>query len=316
MNRSLRGSILLFTTAFIWGSAFVAQKAGMDYIGPFTYNGLRCLIGALVLVPVIMIINALQKKKDNEGLPPSNSAEDIEVAKKSGRKTLLAGGLACGAALFIGSSLQQIGLVYSSAGKAGFITALYIVLVPILGLFIKRKVRRILWLSVALATIGLYLLCIKEDFTIGKGDILIIICAFAFAMHILIIDHFSPKVDGIKLSCLQFFFTGLFSIPFMLIFETLNWSDILAGWFPLLYTAVMSCGIAYTLQIIGQKDVEPTVASLILSLESVFAVITGIIVLHERVSGRELWGCIIMFAAIILAQLPAKMQGPRKPQDQ
>jgi drug/metabolite transporter (DMT)-like permease len=310
MNRSVRGSIMLFTTAFIWGSAFVAQKAGMDYIGPFTYNGLRSLLGALVLVPVVLLVNALQKKKGAAELSSDETGTDRQITLKQQRKTLLAGGLACGVALFIGSSLQQIGLVYSSAGKAGFITALYIVLVPILGLFIGRKVRRILWLSVALATAGLYLLCIKENFTIGKGDILIIICAFAFAVHILIIDHFSPKVDGIKMSCLQFLFAGLFSIPFMLIFETINWSDILAGWFPILYTAVMSCGIAYTLQIIGQKDVEPAVASLILSLESVFAVITGIIVLHEQISTRELIGCIIMFAAIILAQLPAKKEKP------
>lgn len=312
MNRKLRGSIMLFTTAFIWGSAFVAQKAGMDYIGPFTYNGLRCLIGALVLVPVFLIVDRLQKRKNPDEITPVESDADAEAAKKQGRKTLLAGGLACGAALFAGSTLQQIGLVYVSAGKVGFITALYIVLVPILGLFLGRKVRKILWLSVALATVGLYLLCITEDFTIGTGDLLVIACALGFALHILIIDHFSPKTDGIKLSCLQFLFTGLFSIPFMLIFETVIWSDILAGWFPLLYTAVMSCGIAYTLQIIGQKDVEPAVASLILSLESVFAVITGIIVLHEQVSSRELLGCIIMFAAIVLAQLPTKKQDLQK----
>jgi drug/metabolite transporter (DMT)-like permease len=274
----------------------------MDYIGPFTYNGLRSLLGALVLVPVFLIVDKLQKPKDSGEVASAGSETDVEAAKRQGRKTLLAGGLACGA------TLQQISLVYVSAGKVGFITALYIVLVPILGLFLGKKVRRLLWLSVALATIGLYLLCITEDFTIGIGDLLAIACALGFAVHILIIDHFSPKTNGIKLSCLQFLFTGLFSIPFMMIFETVIWSDVLAGWFPLLYTAVMSCGIAYTLQIIGQKDVEPAVASLILSLESVFAVITGIIVLHEQVSSRELLGCIIMFAAIVLAQLPAKKQ--------
>lgn len=306
MNRTLRGSIMLFTTAFIWGSAFVAQKAGMEYIGPFTYNGLRCLIGALVLVPLILIINALQKKRNLEEVSATRFSEATQAAVKSDRKTLLTGGLACGTALFIGSSLQQIGLVYSTAGKAGFITALYIVLVPILGLFLGRKVRRILWLSVALATTGLYLLCIKEDFSIGKGDLLVIACALAFAVHILIIDHFSPKTDGIKLSCLQFLFTGLFSIPFMFLFETVDWSNIYDCRYPILYTAVMSCGVAYTLQILAQKDVEPAVASLIMSLESVFAVITGIIVLHEQISARELMGCIIMFAAIVLAQLPAK----------
>lgn len=312
MNRKLRGSIMLFTTAFIWGSAFVAQKAGMDYIGPFTYNGLRSLIGALVLVPVVLLVNALQKKKGPAELSAADTDEDRQIALKQQRKTLLAGSLACGAALFVGSSLQQIGLVYVSAGKVGFITALYIVLVPILGLFLGRKVRRILWLSVALATAGLYLLCIKEDFTIGKGDLLVIACALGFAVHILIIDHYSPKVDGIKLSCLQFLFAGLFSLPFMFLFETVDWANIYDCRIPLLYTAVMSCGVAYTLQILGQKDVEPAVASLILSLESVFAVIMGIIILHEQVSTRELIGCIIMFAAIILAQLPSKKESPVK----
>lgn len=306
MNRKLRGSIMLFTTAFIWGSAFVAQKAGMEYIGPFTYNGLRCLIGALVLVPVFLIIDSLQKKKNSGEV--SVSPDTV----KADRKTLLTGGLACGAALFIGSSLQQIGLVYSTAGKVGFITALYIIIVPLLGLFMGRKVRRILWLSVALATVGLYLLCIKTGFVIGMGDLLVIACAFAFALHILIIDHYSPKTDGIKLSCLQFLIAGLLSVPFMLIFETIDWSNIYDCRLPILYTAVMSCGIAYTLQIIGQKDVEPAVASLILSLESVFAVITGIIVLHEQVSSRELLGCVIMFAAIVLAQFPAKTKEPEQ----
>lgn len=316
MSSKLRGSIMLFTTAFIWGSSFVAQKAGMDYIGPFTYNGLRFLIGALVLVPVIVIMDVLKKRKgcgegaESNEIETCGSSENACGVLKNGGKTLLAGGLSCGAVLFVGSSLQQIGLVYTSAGKVGFITALYIVLVPILGLFMGQKVRRILWLSVALATVGLYLLCIKTGFTIGKGDLLVIACAFGFALHILIIDHFSPKTDGIKLSCLQFFLAGIFSVPFMVIFETIDWANIYDCRLPILYTAVLSCGVAYTMQILGQKDVEPAVASLILSLESVFAVITGIIVLHEHVSNRELTGCIILFTAIILAQLPGKKVCP------
>lgn len=298
MSRKVRGSIMLFTTAFIWGSSFVAQKVGMDFIGPFTYNGLRFLVGALVLVPVILAMDGIKKKK-------KDSVTDAAALKEQ-RKTLLIGGLSCGAVLFIASSLQQHGLMFVSAGMVGFITALYIVLVPILGLFIGRKVRKILWLSVALATVGLYLLCITTGFTVGKGDLLVIACAFGFAVHILVIDYFSPKTDGIKLSCLQFFLAGLFSVPCMAIFETVDWANVLICWFPILYTGVMSCGVAYTLQVIGQKDVEPAVASLILSLESVFAVIAGIILLHEQVSGREVLGCIIMFAAIILAQLPEK----------
>lgn len=314
MNK-LRGSIMLFTTAFIWGSSFVAQKAGMDFIGPFTYNAMRCLLGALVLVPVVLVVNALQKKKKIGEFSAAETGTGGQDVLKNDRKTLLAGGLACGAALFVGATLQQIGLVYVSAGKVGFITALYIVLVPILGLFLGRKVRMILWLSVLLATIGLYLLCIKEDFTIGKGDLLVIACAFGFALHILVIDHFSPKTDGIKMSCLQFLVAGLFSLPFMFLFETVNLADIYDCRIPILYAAVLSCGIAYTLQILGQKNVEPAVASLILSLESVFAVIIGIIVLHEQISTRELIGCIIMFGAIILAQLPAKKEIPAEPEE-
>ncbi len=310
MSRKVRGSIMLFTTAFIWGSSFVAQKVGMDFIGPFTYNGIRFLVGALVLVPVILAMDGIKKGKSPAAMEGSAAKTD-ESALKKDRKTLLTGGLSCGAVLFVASSLQQHGLMYVSAGMVGFITALYIVLVPILGLFIGRKVRKILWLSVALATVGLYLICIKTGFTLGRGDLLVIACAFGFALHILAIDHFSPKTDGIKLSCLQFFLAGLFSVPFMALFETVDWVNIFACWFPILYTGVMSCGIAYTLQVIGQKDVEPAVASLILSLESVFAVITGIIVLHEQVSGREVLGCIIMFAAIILAQLPEKKETER-----
>jgi len=302
---------MLFTTAFIWGSSFVAQKVGMDYIGPFTYNGIRFLLGALVLVPVILFMGALRKKK-SAGASSGESGKMLLTGSAESRKILLTGGLSCGAVLFAASSLQQIGLIYVTAGKVGFITALYIVLVPILGLFIGRKVRRILWLSVALATAGLYLLCITADFTIGKGDLLVIACAFGFAAHILVIDRFSPKTDGVKLSCLQFFLAGLFSVPFMMIYETVDWANIYDCRFPILYTAVMSCGVAYTLQILGQKDVEPAVASLIMSLESVFAVITGIILLHEQVSGREVLGCVIMFAAIVLAQLPEKKLSPAK----
>jgi drug/metabolite transporter (DMT)-like permease len=296
---------MLFTTAFIWGSSFVAQKVGMDFIGPFTYNGIRFLIGALVLVPVILALEEMKKRKLS-GTGGTALKEERKALLQGERKTLIIGGLSCGAVLFAASSLQQYGLMYVSAGMVGFITALYIVLVPILGLFLGRKVRKILWLSVALATVGLYLLCIKAGFTIGKGDLLVIACAFGFAVHILVIDHFSPKTDGIKLSCLQFFLTGVFSVPFMTIFETVDWANIIRCWLQILYTGVMSCGVAYTLQVIGQKDVEPAVASLILSLESVFAVIAGIILLHEQVSGREVLGCIIMFAAIILAQLPEK----------
>lgn len=302
MNSKLRNDFLLFLAALIWGASFVAQRAGMEYIGPFTFNGIRCLVGVLVLIPVILFLDAQRRKKAlAEGIPAISEEE-----KKAGRKTLIIGGLSCGAVLFVASSLQQIGMVYTTAGKGGFITALYIVLVPILGLFIRRKVRPILWLCVALGVFGLYLLCIKEDFSIGTGDFLVLLCAFGFAIHILVIDYFSPKTDGVKLSCIQFLICGVASIPFMAILETVDWASVFACWLPILYSGVMSCGVAYTLQIVAQKNTEPTVASLILSLESVFALIAGMILLSETITIKEGIGCVIMFAAIILAQLPEK----------
>ena len=304
MSKKLQSDLMLFLTALIWGASFVAQRAGMDYIGPFTFNGVRCFIGALVLIPVIMILDGQRKKKNAE----ENIIPLTEEEKKTKRKTLLLGGLSCGVVLFIASSLQQIGIIYTTAGKTGFITALYIVLVPILGLFFGKKVRKILWFCVALATVGLYLLCIKEDFTIGKGDLLVLICAFGFAVHILLIDYFSPKTDGVKMSAIQFFICGVLSTPCMIIFETIDWGNIVDCWLPILYAGIMSCGVAYTLQIIAQKNTEPTVASLILSLEAVFALIAGMILLSEQIPAKEAIGCIIMFAAIILAQLPSKAE--------
>jgi drug/metabolite transporter (DMT)-like permease len=308
MTTKLRGNLMLFLTALIWGVSFVSQKAGMEYIGPYTFNGVRFLVGSAVLIPVILALDGIQKKKDAavQQVTVSNDEVTQPAAIRYERKDLLLGGISCGIVLFIASSLQQIGILYTTAGKAGFITALYIVLVPILGLLFGSKVRPILWFCVAMAAAGLYLLCVKEDFTIGRGDLLVIACALGFAIHILVIDHFSPKVDGVKMSCIQFFIAGVLSLPFMVIFETIDWSNIFACWLPILYSGVMSCGVAYTLQIVGQKYTEPTVASLILSLESVFAVIAGIILLGEQVPPRELLGCAVMFAAILLAQLPSK----------
>lgn len=302
MLRKMRGEFMLIITALIWGVSFVAQRAGMEYIGPFTLNGIRCLIGALALFPVIIIMDYQRKKRQST----EKGIEATEMQIKSARKNLIIGGLSCGVIFFISSSLQQIGMVYTTAGKAGFITALYIVIVPILGIFLKHKVRPILWFCVLLATAGLYLLCIQEGFSIGKGDLLILICALGFSIHILVIDYFSPKTDGVKLSCVQFLVCGILSIPFMIVFESINWTNIVNCWLPILYAGIMSCGIAYTLQVVAQKYTEPTVTSLILSLESVFAVIAGIIILHEQISIRETFGCIIMFAAILLAQIPSQ----------
>lgn len=286
----VKNGVMLFLTAFIWGTAFVAQSVGMDYLEPFTFNGVRSLIGGIALLPCIWLLHKLngESKKEESG------------------KVLLIGGLACGVLLFAASSLQQIGLKYTTAGKAGFITAFYIVIVPVLGIFLHKKIGWKIWLAVVLALAGLYFLCITESFSIGKGDVLIFLCALIFAVHILVIDYFSPKVDGVKMSCIQFLVCGILSLPFMFTIETPKAAAMTAAWMPLLYAGVLSCGVAYTLQILGQKNVNPAVASLILSLESCFSVLAGWIVLGERLSLRESAGCVLMFAAIILAQLPDK----------
>lgn len=288
---------MLLLTAFIWGTAFVAQSVGMDYLEPFTFNGVRSLIGGVALLPCIWLLRVMNGKSGN----------DLEAdGGRGSRRDLAAGGIACGLLLFAASSLQQIGIQYTTAGKAGFITAFYIVLVPVFGIFLRKKIGWKVWLAVVIAVAGLYLLCIKEGFTIGKGDVLIFLCALVFTMHILTIDYFSPKVDGVRMSCIQFFVCGIVSLPFMFLLEEPEIVSLLAGWKPLLYAGVLSCGVAYTLQIIGQKNVNPAVASLLLSLESCFSVLAGWAVLKESLSLRESIGCVLMFAAIILAQLPEK----------
>ena len=285
----IKNGMMLFLTAFIWGTAFVAQSVGMDYLEPFSFNGIRCLIGAAALLPCIGLLNRMNGEKEKD--------------KKNSRKDLITGGVACGILLFAASSLQQIGIQYTTAGKAGFITAFYIVIVPVIGIFLHKKTSWKIWLAVVLALVGLYFLCITESFSVGKGDILVFLCALVFAVHILVIDHFSPKVDGVMMSCIQFLVSGILSIPFMFALETPNPGSVMNAWMPLLYAGILSCGVAYTLQILGQKNVNPAVASLILSLESCFSVLAGWIVLGERLSVRESAGCILMFLAIILAQL-------------
>ena len=284
---------MLLLTAFIWGTAFVAQSVGMDYLEPFTFNGVRCLIGAIALLPCIWFFNR-GKEKENK------------VNDENAKRDLIKGGIACGILLFAASSLQQIGLVYTAAGKAGFITAFYIVLVLVFGIFLHKNIGWKVWAAVAIALAGLYFLCITEAFTIGVGDIYVLLCALIFSVHILVVDHYAPKVDGVKLSCIQFLVAGIVSIPFMLILESPKMGNMMASWFPLIYAGVFSCGIAYTLQILGQKNVNPAIASLILSLESCFSVLSGWVILGERLSARETIGCIMMFAAIILAQIPDK----------
>lgn len=313
MSKKMRGNLMLMLTAFIWGSSFVAQKSGMDLIGPMAFNGIRTLIGGIVLIPAIMFLNKLKAKRNLQSPDSMNEASPEDKQKE--KKLLIIGGICCGIALMIASNLQQIGIFYTTAGKAGFITALYVVLVPICGLFLGKKVRPVIWLCVLASAIGLYLLCMPADGGFGhinKGDLLILLCALCFTGHILIIDYFSPKVDGVKLSCIQFFVAGILSIILMfpgdpaLGFDLPTLGTLLDSWLPILYAGVMSCGVAYTLQIVAQADTDPTVASMILCLESVFAVIAGMIILKESMSLREITGCIIMFAAIVVSQLPAK----------
>ena len=299
---------MLLLTAFIWGTAFVAQKSGMDYVGPFTFNGIRTLIGALVLTPVIAFLKRQELSGTESG---ETEAERIGTGEKEEKKALLTGGLCCGAILFVAGSLQQVALQDTAAGKAGFITALYIVLVPVLGLFLRQKVRPVIWACVAASAVGLFLLCVPagESFsTIGKGELLLFISAVFFAVHILAIDHFVQKADGVRLSQMQFLVCGLLSVP-LIFWEAPSLGSILACWLPIFYTGVLSVGVAYTLQVVAQKDTNPTSASLILSLESVFSVLAGAIILSERMSVRELFGCLLMFAAIIVSQLPQKETG-------
>lgn len=301
MNKKLQSDIMLLITAIIWGSAFVAQKAGA-VLEPFTYNGIRMLIGGLVLIPVIFAFQKLGRGGD--------IVEKTEAEKAAEKKILIKGGLACGIVLCIASNLQQFGLYFETdAGKAGFITSLYIVIVPILGLLLKKKVRPIIWFCVALGAVGFYLLTMAgkgTGFSLQTGDFFVLLCAVAFSGHIMVVDHFSPKCDGIKLSCIQFLTVGVISIFLMFIFENPVLEDIIDCWLPIMYCGVFSSGVAYTLQVVGQKHAEPTVATLIMSLESVFAVLFGVLIAGESLSLVEGIGCIVIFIAVIIPQLPSK----------
>ena len=289
----LRQSLLLLLTATIWGIAFVAQSVGMDYVGPFTFSCVRSFIGGIFLIPCIWFLDQWRAKNDG------TEGEKKAVSKEEKKMELL-GGICCGLALCVATNLQQIGMQYTTVGKAGFITALYIVLVPIFGIFLKKKVEARIWISVMISVVGLYLLCITDKLVLGKGDTLVLLCAVVFTIHILVIDYFSPKADGVRIACIQFFITGILSAIPMFLFETPRLSDIFAAAVPVLYAGVLSSGVAYTLQIVAQKDADPTVASLILSLESVFSVLGGWVILGQKLSIREIAGCILMFSAIII----------------
>lgn len=291
----IKQSLILLLTATIWGVAFVSQSVGMDYVGPFTFNAVRSLIGAAVLVPVIFLL---------QRLPGETKRRAGTNAKKE--RTWIGGGVCCGVILAAASSFQQFGIQYTTVGKAGFITAMYIIMVPVLGVFWGKRVGLRIGASVAVAVAGLYLLCMTESFRLETGDILVLVCAIIFSFHIMVVDHFSPLTDGVKMSCIQFLTCGILCGICMFLFETPKLSMILAAWKPILYAGALSCGAGYTLQIIGQKGMNPTVASLIMSLESVISVLAGFVLLHEILTKRELFGCVLMFAAIVLAQLPGK----------
>lgn len=295
-KNQLVGSLLLLICAFIWGSAFVAQTTGAEHVGPFTFIYLRSFLGGIVLLPVIFIMGKIKKKTDEE-----------KVNEKNGRKTLLIGGICCGAALCFASVFQQAGIDKGTdPGKAGFITALYILLVPLSSLFMKKRVRPIIWPCIAASVVALYLLCVTENNSVELSDLLVLICAVLYTVHILVIDKVSPHVDGVKLSCIQFFVAGVISLVPAIIYEGVDFEAIRAAMPSVAYAGIMSSGVAYTLQILGQQKTEPTLASMIMSLESVFAVLTSMAVLHLAPTPREAIGCVIMFIAIIVAQLPER----------
>lgn len=296
------GNLMLTFAALIWGCAFVAQSMGMDYVGPFTFQTVRSLVGAASLLPLIMWRRARMAKRGESRRMPSAQ-----------RKQLMKAGLLCGLVVAVGTNLQQYGLQFTTAGKAGFLTALYILLVPLAGYFMKKPPRPLLWLCIGLAAIGLYLLSVQEGFSIGLGDLLLILCAFVFTVHILLVDHFAPKVPGVELCSLQFLVSAAVSAIPMLLFETPRFADILRGWLPILYAGMLSSGLGYSLQILGQRRTTPTMASLLMSLESVFAVLCGMLVLGQMLSAREAIGCVLMFTAILWAQWVQMPRGATAP---
>ncbi len=295
-DNTLRNTIFLFLTAFIWGTSFVAQSAGMEYIGPFTFSVIRYILGGTVLIPVILII---RRKSEKPG--------DLKLSIRYG--------VICGIILCAASNFQQMAMLRASAGKAGFITAFYIILVPIIGIFLKKRTSPVIWLSVVLALVGLYFLCVGRStrYVFEISDLQLLICAFIFSIHILVVDHANNKgVDGVVVSSTQFYTAGLISLFFVypmdgLVYDMLPSLSLIKEAFPALcYSGFMACGVAYTLQIVGQKNVNPTVASLIMSLESVVSAISGLIILGQKLSLDETIGCVIMFVAILLAEVPRR----------
>lgn len=292
-----KGEFCLFLAAFIWGSVFIFQKMGMDHIGPFTFGIFRFCLGALALLPVIWISGAINKRRP----------EPREITPFTD-KTLWLGALLGGVSNFVAGSLQQVGLVYTTAGKAGFITSMSIVIVPLFLLFMRKKVGKMTWIGIAMATTGLYLLCITESFSLQLGDSLVLGCAVAYSFQILIIDYFAERVDAVKLSFMMFMLAGILSGITALFTETIELQAILDCAVPILYVAILEVSVAFTLQVVGQKYTSPALAAIIMSLESVFAAICGGLFLGETMTAREITGCVIMFAAFVISQLPDRKQ--------
>ncbi len=290
---------MLLITAFIWGTAFVAQSEGMNYVGPFTYCASRNILGALVLIPVIFLFR-YGKFRDK------SDTEQVSV------KETIKGGIICGVILCVAGALQQIGISMTTAGKAGFISAIYIIAVPIAEFFIFRKKSVFVWICALVAFAGLYLLCVNEGLAVNQGDLIVLYSAFGFTAHIMVIDHFNSKgADGIVMSCIQFFTAAIFMTAAMFIFEQPSMSSILDAKYTILYAGVMSSGVAFTMQILGQRNTDPTSASLIMSLESVFAALSGWLLLNEMMTVKEFSGCVLVFAAVILAQLKDKFKNTK-----
>jgi len=309
MTKRMRGNALLLLAAFIWGLSFVAQSEGMKYIGPFAFIGIRSMLAGVSLAVFLGIRAAVTSGKKRREQDTQKVTAETWKAKQAGKKTLLAGGVSCGIILFVATMLQQIGILHTNEpGKAGFITALYLILVPLAGIFFRKRIGIKVWIAVVLGVCGMYLLCITEGFRMATGDLYLLGCAFVFTVHILVIDYFSPKIDGVAMSCIQFLVCGVFGMTGMFLTETVEIAHILEAWLPLVFSGVFSGGVAYTLQIVAQKDTEPAVASLLMSLESVFAVFGEWLILGRFLTAREFGGCALMFAGILLTQLPEKKQ--------
>lgn len=296
----LKANILLLLTAAIWGLAFVAQKVGAEHVGAFTYNGIRFALGSISLIPLILFLN---KKKGENEKTKNNDGDSLKLTIKAG--------IIAGCALFIATSLQQMGVMGTTAGKAGFITGLYMVIVPILGLFLKQKVNKSTWIGIVIAIIGLYLLSINEDFSISNGDLLVLIGSVGWAIHILLIDNFTKKIDPLKLSSVQFATCSILSLVMAIIFEDINMVGISGAMVSILYGGLLSVGVAYTLQVVAQKNAKPSHAAILLSMESVFGALGGAMFLGERIGARGLVGCILIFIAIIISQLKPSEKGSK-----